>query len=438
MNKKLMFLFGAIFSVLIISGCGADSKEASKEEEPAASEEKASASEENTASEDKANAADTATDVKAESDASKSEDAAATDSGSADIQKIVDFMKTNIEAEETTVFYENSEPQTHDMEGVNVTLDSYALVGVKDFHMDYSIPFDDETNGGIVYAHYTIKNDTDKSVYYNPSLDMNYSSGTEYERDNKDLVPEEDQLFKQLFVDRDTEVKAGETVKGYAAYPLGTAALETVMGEGSALIDVPVPQAKKDEFSNPIGSPGKFTINFDEEGAAKTESNKEFYQDATSVDNMGEKKMLEQKDGIGESQELGDTTVTLEGYQFTEFTPNEVEAPRFEDFNGVVLLTVKFGIDNKTGETVPLSGLDSTLTVDDSWRQLNEGMLTRYATNDVVKDGESGELLQVYVLDKEEYDALWKEKSYKIEIGPIRNEEAKDISKGKEAAFQLK
>ncbi len=110
--------------------------------------------------------------------------------------------------------------------------------------------------------------------------------------------------------------------------------------------------------------------------------------------------MLDQKEGIGESQELGDTTVTLEGYQFTEFTPNMDEAPRFEDFNGVVLLTVNFALDNKTDENIGLGSISSTLTVDDSWWQLNEGMLTNYRISEVIESGESGELLQVYVLEK--------------------------------------
>ncbi|MEC0305080.1 hypothetical protein [Terribacillus saccharophilus] len=47
MNKKLMILFGAMLSVFIISGCGADNKEASTEEETAASEEKAASVNEN-------------------------------------------------------------------------------------------------------------------------------------------------------------------------------------------------------------------------------------------------------------------------------------------------------------------------------------------------------------------------------------------------------
>ncbi|PAQ15793.1 hypothetical protein CD798_04780 [Bacillaceae bacterium SAOS 7] len=154
---------------------------------------------------------------------------------------------------------------------------------------------------------------------------------------------------------------------------------------------------------------------------------------------MGEKKMLKEKSGINESQPLGDVNVTLDGYQFAEFTPNEVEAPRFTSFpNGVVLLTVKLQLDNKGAEQVGLSSMNSKLTVNDGAQySRNEGMLLNYKYSEVINSGEKGELLQVFVLDKEQYEKIWKDKAFELEIGPIKNQEAKDISKGKVATFTL-
>ena len=113
--------------------------------------------------------------------------------------------------------------------------------------------------------------------------------------------------------------------------------------------------------------------------------------------------MLKEESGIGKSEPLGDATVTLDGYQFTEFTPNEVEAPRFENFkNGIVLLTVKFQLDNKGSESIGLTSMSSKLTVNDGTQyMLDEGMLLNYSYNDVIAAGESGELLQMYLLDQE-------------------------------------
>ncbi|MGQ0519250.1 DUF5068 domain-containing protein, partial [Bacillus sp. D-CC] len=75
--------------------------------------------------------------------------------------------------------------------------------------------------------------------------------------------------------------------------------------------------------------------------------------------------------------------VTLDGYQFTQFTPNSVEAPRFANFkNGIVLLTVKFKLDNKDTQDVSLSPISSTLRVNDGTQYtINEGMLLNYDYN---------------------------------------------------------
>lgn len=436
MNKKLMILFGAMLSVFIISGCGADNKEASTEEKTAASEEKA-------ASEN---------DSENKNEETGSEEPAAVDSESGDFAELIDYMKTTTDAEEATVFYESTDPQTHDMDGVTASLDQYSIVGLKDFHTDYSIPFNDETNGAVVLTQYTITNDTDEDVHYMPSMYMSIPGATQQYNNYREILPEEGQLPVKLNPDNKYLIKAGESVTGTYTYPLGESELYGAIAAGEGTIEAPTAQTDPDDISTAIGRKGSFTIDFSSVAAEESESedtentskesstdiNEGFYEDATTLENMGEKAMLDQKEGIGESQELGDTTVTLEGYQFTEFTPNMDEAPRFEDFNGVVLLTVNFALDNKTDENIGLGSISSTLTVDDSWWQLNEGMLTNYRISEVIESGESGELLQVYVLDKEEYDKLWKDKSFEIEIGPIRNEDAKDISKGKEAVFQLK
>ncbi|WP_095221797.1 DUF5068 domain-containing protein [Virgibacillus sp. 7505] len=423
MNKKLMLLFGAILSVIIISGCGSDSKKASTEEKTAASETAGQKDEE----------------VKAEETAAAADKGEA-DSGSADYAELIDYMKTTTDAEETTVFFEAKEPQTHEMEGVTVSLDSYSLVGLKDFHTDYSIPFNDETNGGVILAQYTVKNDTDKDLHYTPFMYMSFTGAVKDYNNYKDIIPEEGQLATKLNPDNKYEIKAGETITGTYAYPMGETELKAAMESGSATIEVPAPTTDPDDLSTTLGTKGQFTVNLSEEGAKQTEANAAFYQDGISVDNMGEKTMIEEKEGIGLSQELGDSTITLDGYQFTDFTPNEYEAPRFENFkNGVVLLTVKFNVDNKGSDNIGLDNIASNLYVNDgSQYQMSERMLSPYEYQQSIAAGESGELLQVYVLDKEQYDKIWKDKAFDIELGPLYDENSEDISKGKKAEFKLK
>ncbi|MFP7253836.1 hypothetical protein SFC02_05990 [Terribacillus goriensis] len=183
----------------------------------------------------------------------------------------------------------------------------------------------------------------------------------------------------------------------------------------------------------------------DKDSASSTESehssnNKEsenFYHDSVIQKDMGKKKMLDGKEGIGESHRLGDTIVTLDGYQFTEFTPNEEQKQRFKDFNSVVLLTIKYTLDNETQSKIGLGNIKSTLTVDGSWWMENDSTLTNYK-NSGIKAGNKGELLHLFVLDKKQYDKMWGEKTFDIELGPIRGiEETEDISNGESVVFYI-
>ena len=196
---------------------------------------------------------------------------------------------------------------------------------------------------------------------------------------------------------------------------------------------------KKGDVSSGFGPIGRFNLALNSEGAEKISSNAAFYQDKVTFENMGEKKMLKEKSGINDSKQLGDVNVVLDGYQIVEFKPNAEEAPRFTNFkNGMALLTVKFKLDNKGTSEIGLSSLISKLTVNDGSQYLfSEGMLLNYKYSDLIKAGEAGELMQVYVLDQEQYENIWKEKAFEIEIGPIRNQGAEDISKGKKVTFTL-
>lgn len=76
--------------------------------------------------------------------------------------------------------------------------------------------------------------------------------------------------------------------------------------------------------------------------------------------------------------------------------------------------------------------MSSKLTVNDGKQySLSEGMLLNYIYNEVIKAGETGELLQVFVLDQEQYEKIWKDKAFEIELDPIRNKGAEDTSKAK-------
>ena len=427
MSRKLVgLLIAVLLAALALTGCGGEkqvstNKESEKPKETAVDGDKKEDKDKNDEKE------------------VKEEDKQENKESSSDFSELIRYMEKETEGT-AKILYENDTPQKHDMEGVSVTLDAYKLVELKDFHTDFSIPFNDQTDGGVIIAKYTVKNDTEKDAYYMPAFYLSFTGAQKAYDNYRDLLPEKEQLSVKIPYTDGYLIKAGESISGYYTYPFGEDHLQDVLKVSTAMVEVPKPLSEKDNFSSGFGKEGKFTLSLNEEGEKKVDGNKGFYQDKATTDDMGEKKMIEEKSGIGKSEVLGDVTVTLDGYQFTEFTPNEIEAPRFSAFeNGIVLLTVKFNIDNKGSAEVAQSSIGSKLTVNNgSQYTFGEGMLLNYKYSDVIAPGKSGELLQIYVLDKEQYEKIWKEKSFEVEIGPMRDKEAKDLSKGKKATFVLK
>ncbi|MFJ8518755.1 DUF5068 domain-containing protein [Lysinibacillus xylanilyticus] len=420
MKKSLFLMSSLILSTsIILSGCGKSGDESKKEDEPKKTQEEKGQDKDKVQKEE----------PKKDQESTK---------GSADFASLISYMEKETQGK-TKVLFENNEPQVHKMENVSISLDSYSVVELKDFHTDFNIPFGEENNGGVILAKYTVKNDMDKDVYYMPSLDVTFTGASKYYTNDKYLIPEEDQLPKKLSYETDYLLKAGEEVTGYIAYPFGETDLAKINKLGTVTVMVPVPLTEKEKYDATIGSEGRFNLALNTGGSKKVSSNSSFYQDKVTLDNMGEKKMSKEKSDINESKKIGDVNAILEGYQFTQFTPNEVEAPRFSNFtNGVTLLTVKFKLENKATSEIGLSSMSSKLTVNDGMQYLlSEGMLLNYQYNDVIKAGETGELLQVFVLDREQYGKIWKDKAFDIELGPIRNKGAEDTSKGKKETFTL-
>ncbi|MEB2282715.1 DUF5068 domain-containing protein [Lysinibacillus xylanilyticus] len=418
MKKSLFLMSSLILSTSIIfSGCGKSEDETKKDDEPKKTQEEKG--------QDKAQKEESKKDQKSTK-------------GSADFASLISYMEKETQGK-TKVLFENNEPQVHKMENVSISLDAYSVVELKDFHTDFNIPFGEQTNGGVILAKYTVKNDMDKDVYYMPTLDATFTGATKDYTNDKYLIPEEDQLPTKLGYKTDYLLKAGEEVTGYIAYPFGETDLAKINELGTVTVMVSKPFTEKGNYGSTFGSDGRFNVALTTNGSKKVASNSSFYQDKVTMDNMGEKTMLKEKSDINESKKIGDVNAILEGYQFTKFTPNEVEAPRFSNFtNGVTLLTVKFKLENKAKSEIGLSSMSSKLTVNDGKQySLSEGMLVNYNYNEVIKAGENGELLQVFVLDQEQYEKIWKDKAFEIELGPIRNKGAEDTSKGKKETFIL-
>lgn len=437
MNKKVFMLaIVMLFTIAIISACGEnDSNNNDAEEENSESEKN-----DNDMNSDDDNEDDNDTNMSGDND---------DDSDDSEFADLIDYMEDETEGT-ADILYENDESQDHEMDGVTATLDGYTLVELNDFHRDYNIPFDEETDGGVVIAKYTVDNDTDDDLAYMPTFNMSYV-GAEKDIDNyHELLPEDEQLPEKLSPDDDYELAAGDEITGYYTYPFGADRLDDVLDEGEADVEVPQPQEDIDDYSTALGDEGQFTLSLDDEDSdegsesdEEDDENKEndddFYEDKATSENMGDKEMLDSESDVDQTDTLDDVDVTLDGYQFTAFEPNDEEAPRFEDFDDdVVLLTVKFAIDNGGDSEIGKGSMESKLTLDDGSYLLGEGMLLDYSNDDTIEDGDDGDLLQVFVMDKDMYDEDLEENAFEIELGPLRNEDAEDISKGEEVSFELK
>lgn len=456
MNKRLlMFLISMFVAAIVISGCGSDNNDENENnnDNDTNTEENENNNENNEENENNENNEDEEVSAidedkfgneNEDNDENEDEEDGAESSiaiSDSAFSDLIEYMEDETEGT-ASILYETDETQEHEMEGVTTTLEGYTFMELNDFNENFSIPFDDQTDGGVVIAKYTVKNDTDDDVSYMPTLDLSYVGASKIFTNNTNVLPEDEQLGSILAPSNDYMIEAGEEVTGHITYSFGEDRLEELLDEGTADVEVPQPQTDKDDISSRLGEEGTFTFSLNAESADKaseTES-QDFYEDRVTFENMGDKEMIESEEDIGDSEELGDFTVTLEGYQFTDFEPNADEAPRFEgNENGLVLLTVKFNVDNDSDSEIGINSVTSKLTMNDgSQYTLNEGMLLAYKNDDTIESGDDGEILQVYALDKEQYDKIWKDKSFEVEIGPMKDADAKDISKGKKATFELK
>ncbi|GAK00622.1 hypothetical protein JCM19055_3720 [Geomicrobium sp. JCM 19055] len=140
-------------------------------------------------------------------------------SSSLEFAEMIEYMEETTEGT-ASVLFENNEQQVHETEGFSVSLDGYTLVELNDFHTNFRIPFDDQTDGGVILAHYTVTNDTGDDAYFMPALSLMYTGAMKYFNNYRELLPEEEQLDVQLAHSTDYAIADGETITGYYTYRL--------------------------------------------------------------------------------------------------------------------------------------------------------------------------------------------------------------------------
>ncbi len=352
------------------------------------------------------------------------------------------ILNPNI-AEETEgnveVVYTNKEPKlSHDMKGFKVSVNEYQIVKVTDMNENSKIPFDDQNNGYVVSTKVTIENGTKKPMYYNNNHKIQLSNDFDYiPSDWKTLVPEDQQINKIKKNKEEISLfEAGEKVTGLMSFTLTDAEFEKLKTVKPKYI-IEGGLADNDQFknSNPQQSPA-YDFIYGDEQAKQTAGQPQYYQDRLTTDNMADKKMIFEKSGINDTQEIDKVKITVEGVQYTEVIPTEANKARFSNFgdSGVVALTVKLNIDNQTSEPVSIWNLGTILSVDDNRaRVLSEGMTEPRDPKEIAA-GQKGEKLHVFLFRKDEFEIY---KKFDMEFGPFVGTDGKDQFKGKTVTFSL-
>ena len=332
-----------------------------------------------------------------------------------DWKDVNDDLKKTTEAKKLTVKHESKEAIVNEKDDVKVAINGYEYVELNDISKDLRITFGDQVEkGGVLLVSTTLKNDSDKSVYTSATYSMSVIGFSSAISRMKGLISSDvvDELVKVKY-----EIKPKEEFSGYVALPIKPEAMDKIAENGEAMFELPGIYSKAESFKkeDTIVEPKEAKISLSGEGSEKAEASKAFYEDKATVENLGEKTMLvDQKDG--KQAEFEGAKVTLNGYQITEFKPNEDEAPRYKNFDtGVILLTADITIKNEGKETLNLGQTSATLSIGNKDKLMHENML-EIKSDEELSTGKEGTKYLVFAMDKESYEKLYHDKEFKLDV----------------------
>ncbi|MFC5735856.1 DUF5068 domain-containing protein [Cytobacillus gottheilii] len=352
-----------------------------------------------------------------------------------------EYLNPLLEETEGTIesIYKNESPQyTHSLDGFNISVNQYEMTKITDMNQDYASYFNDEVNGYVVSAEVTLENTTDKNLYYNNFHKIQLENELDYiNSESKNLIPEDQQIQKlRKNQDEISLYEAGEKVTGLITFILTEAEFEKMKTvTPKYIIEGGIADNKDYSGSNLENSPAYDFVYAGEQASAVADQ-PSLYQDRLTTDNWADKTILFEEEGINETKQIGDVTVTLEGVQYTDVVPTDANASMFTDFgdSGIVALTVKLNIDNQSDSAVNISNLGTMLDVDDSRaRYLNVAQAEPRDPREIAA-GEAGEKYHVFLFRKDEFSIY---KKFTMEFGPFYLESGEKAFKGEQAIFEL-
>lgn len=361
-----------------------------------------------------------------------------TNKSSSDWSKIQEVIKKETEAEKVNVLFESKEPIKNESEDAEVIVNGYQYLSIENFSNDYSITFGDQTKkGGILLISATYKNFSDSTLYASPNFTMQVTGFSRSIGRAYDMIDSSEDIISKL-LENNSELKAGEEISGYVAMSVNAEGMDKINEYNEGKLEIPGIYTKKDSFNvnEAAVAPKEVNIPLSNEGADIVANDNSFYADKVTVDNLGKKTLLSEKE-INETKEYSGVKVTFEGYQITEFVPNEDEARSFEGYDtGIILLTAKLNITNGSSENINIDQTAGTLSVAKD-RMMNNGFLETISEPEELAPNAEGTRYIVFSIDKESYEKLYHDKEFTMSVN-LYDKNMAWMNQGEEMLFTFK
>ncbi|MFR3685042.1 MAG: DUF5068 domain-containing protein [Enterococcus sp.] len=415
-----------IVPLLLLSGCNSTQQisDEPRESTKASSTKKLEESSEESSEEEESS--EDSSEISETSDSTK--DSAKKSSSDISWADVESDLEEKTETSSLDLLYENSEPMIYTENDVEVQVNGYRYYKIQNFTRNLRIPFGDQNaEGGVIVLAVTLKNETDKTVYYGNGFSFSITGSRSSLMRTKNMLTDD---MEGDLIQNDSEIATGEELVGFIPFAVEPAEMEKLDENNEAILEVPGIFTKKGSFksADALFMGTKETVPFDAKGEAKSEVNTEaktedkseatsaLYEDKATAENMGTKRLLVNKK-VDETHEFEGVKVTLDGYQLTEFEPNEDQAARFRRYDtGIVLLTAKVTVQNNGKEVLQFNDTSGSLKIGNKGSIISQSALEVRADPSELPIGDTKTKYVVVPIDKESYEKLYKGKEFVLNI----------------------
>lgn len=325
----------------------------------------------------------------------------------------------------TQVFQENT-PRELSQNGVTFSVTRYA----------YYEAVEGDDRGGLYFVEVSYQNKTDQPVFI-PGTYYGMIEGVSASiSSSRVALSDALDIFKET-MNKKSQVAPGETFTGVFALGIEEDEREELDKAGKLMLETPVILPSETASVSEAYLPSeKWALSISQATSEAQTQQASFYPDAITKNNLGEKTLLQAASNLMKSEDEKGITVTLNGYQWVDFVPNSDQADRFKDFKeGVVTLTVEFTVVNQSNQILKLDSTSGVLTLNDSVRMMNEGLLE---ANEAVElnQGEEGKVYLVFAMSKDDYQ-LYENRSVEVEVN-LYDQNFKKVNEIDEFDFDIR